>query len=180
MSNPSVVVWVPFNEGWGQFDTEQVAGWTKNYDPSRLVNPASGGNHRPCGDIVDNHNYPKPRFKVYDSNRVTVLGEYGGIGLPLESHLWNPDMRNWGYIQFKSSEEVTDEYVAYAQMLEHFVISGYAAAVYTQTTDVEGEVNGIMTYDRKVVKMDEERIRRANRSVIAAMVRQVALRSDRP
>jgi beta-galactosidase/beta-glucuronidase len=172
ISNPSVVVWVPFNEAWGQFDTEIVAEWTKNYDPSRLVNPASGGNHRDCGDIVDNHNYPKPRFKVYDSNRVTVLGEYGGIGLPLENHLWNPDMRNWGYVQFKNAAEVTNEYIKYTEMLEHFVISGYAAAVYTQTTDVEGEVNGIMTYDRKVVKMDEDRIRRANQSVISSMTRE--------
>jgi beta-galactosidase/beta-glucuronidase len=169
MSNPSVVIWVPFNEAWGQFDTEKVAEWTKNYDPSRLVNPASGGNHRDCGDMVDNHNYPKPKFKVYDSNRVTVLGEYGGIGLPLEKHLWNPDMRNWGYIQFKNADDVTNEYISYAEMLEKFVISGYAAAVYTQTTDVEGEVNGIMTYDRKVIKMDEARLRKANLSVIESM-----------
>ncbi len=171
MSNPSVVVWVPFNEAWGQFDTEQVAEWTKNYDPSRLVNPASGGNHRACGDMVDTHSYPKPTFKVYDSNRVTVLGEYGGIGLPLEGHLWNPDMRNWGYIQFKDSKALTNEYVDYAELLEHFVISGFAAAVYTQTTDVEGEVNGIMTYDRKVIKMDEAKLRQANLDVIASMNR---------
>ncbi len=172
MSNPSVVVWVPFNEAWGQFDTEQVAEWTKSYDPSRLVNPASGGNHRACGDIADNHNYPKPAFRIFDWNRVTVLGEYGGIGLPLQDHLWNPDMRNWGYVQFKTSDDVTDEYVDYAELLEKYVRCGYAAAVYTQTTDVEGEVNGIMTYDRKVIKMDEARLRQANMNVIASMLEE--------
>ena len=97
ISYPSIVVWVPFNEAWGQFDTEKVAEWTKNYDPSRLVNPASGGNHRACGDILDLHNYPGPNMFLYDPQRVTVLGEYGGIGLPLENHLWW-NKRNWGYV----------------------------------------------------------------------------------
>jgi beta-galactosidase/beta-glucuronidase len=169
MNNPSVVVWTPFNEAWGQFDTERIAAWTKDYDPSRLVNPASGGNHRPCGDMMDIHNYPRPRFKGFDPLRATVLGEYGGIGLPIEGHLWNPDMRNWGYVQFKSSDEVTDEYVEYCKILEHYVYCGFAAAVYTQTTDVEGEVNGLITYDRKIIKMDEERVREANLRVIESM-----------
>ncbi len=80
-------------------------------------------------------------------------------------------MRNWGYIQFKDSKAVTNEYINYADLLEHFVISGFAAAVYTQTTDVEGEVNGIMTYDRKVIKMDEAKLRQANLDVIASMNR---------
>ena len=86
ISNPSVVVWVPFNEGWGQFDTEKVVAWTANYDPSRLIDPASGGNHRACGDLFDIHNYPQPNMYLFDPQRVTVLGEYGGIGLALEGH----------------------------------------------------------------------------------------------
>ena len=110
MSSPSVVVWVPFNEAWGQFDTERIVNWTMEYDPSRLVNPASGGNHRPCGHMLDLHNYPGPAMKLFDPQRVNVLGEYGGIGLPMEGHLWW-NKRNWGYVQFKTPEEVTAERV---------------------------------------------------------------------
>lgn len=168
VSHPSIVVWVPFNEAWGQFDTEKVVAWTKAYDPSRLVNPASGGNHRPCGDILDLHNYPGPDMFLFDAQRVTVLGEYGGIGLPLENHLWW-NKRNWGYIQFKNSDEVTAEYVKYANELKGFVKRGFSAAVYTQTTDVEGEVNGLMTYDRKVIKINEAKVKAANQSVIKSM-----------
>lgn len=169
ISNPCVVMWVPFNEAWGQFDTEEVAEWTKLYDPSRLVNPASGGNHRACGDVLDIHNYPEPRFKLFDAMRVVVLGEYGGIGLAIDNHLWIRDC-NWGYIQFKDSKAMTDEYVKYAELLKSYVRCGFAAAVYTQTTDVEIEVNGLMTYDREVVKVDEARVREVNLGVIASMV----------
>ena len=168
VSNPSVVTWVPFNEAWGQFDTEKVVAWTKQYDPSRLVNPASGGNHRACGDILDLHNYPGPDMFLFDPQRVTVLGEYGGIGLPLENHLWW-NKRNWGYVQFKNSNEVTAEYVKFANHLKELVNRGFAAAVYTQTTDVEGEVNGLMTYDRKVIKINEDAVRKANQAVIDEM-----------
>ncbi len=165
MSNPSVVIWVPFNEAWGQFDTEKVTEWTQAYDPSRLVNPASGGNHRPTGDILDLHNYPGPAMFLFDAQRVNVLGEYGGIGLPLEEHLWW-QKRNWGYVQFKSVEEVTAQYVKYAKELQDMVKRGFSAAVYTQTTDVEGEVNGLMTYDRKKIKINEAAVRKANQDVI--------------
>lgn len=168
VSNPSVVVWVPFNEAWGQFDTERVSDWTKEYDPSRLVNPASGGNHRATGDILDLHNYPGPSMFLYDAARVNVLGEYGGIGLPLQGHLWQTD-RNWGYIQFKNADEVTAEYVKYAKELRDMVARGFSAAVYTQTTDVEGEVNGLMTYDRKQIKVNEAAVRKANQEVINAL-----------
>lgn len=165
ISHPSIVMWVPFNEAWGQFKTEEVIAWTKKYDPSRLVNPASGGNHRPCGDVLDLHNYPGPGMFLFDAVRVNVLGEYGGIGLPLEGHLWQQG-KNWGYVQFKNSDEVTAEYVKYANELKGFVKRGFSAAVYTQTTDVEGEVNGLMTYDRKVIKINEKAVREANQGVI--------------
>ncbi|HYG40950.1 MAG TPA: glycoside hydrolase family 2 TIM barrel-domain containing protein [Cytophagales bacterium] len=164
-SYPSIVTWVPFNEAWGQFKTKEIVEWTKQYDPSRLVNPASGGNHFPVGDMLDLHNYPGPSLYLYDAQRPTVLGEYGGIGLALEGHLWEPK-RNWGYVQFKSSDEVTDEYVKYAEELKQLIKAGFSAAVYTQTTDVEIEVNGFMTYDRKVIKMNEERVRKINQEVI--------------
>ena len=165
ISHPSVVMWVPFNEAWGQFKTEEVIAWTKKYDPSRLVNPASGGNHRACGDVLDLHNYPGPNMFLFDAVRVNVLGEYGGIGLPLEGHLWQQG-KNWGYIQFKNSDEVTAEYVKYANELKDMVKRGFSAAVYTQTTDVEGEVNGLMTYDRKVIKINEKAVKEANQAVI--------------
>ncbi|CAM3871703.1 glycoside hydrolase family 2 protein [Aquirufa aurantiipilula] len=160
-SNPSVVVWVPFNEAWGQFKTPEVVEWTKNYDPSRLVNPASGGNHYDVGDMLDMHNYPDPKMGLFDSKRVNVLGEYGGIGLALDQHLWEAN-RNWGYVQYKTSEEATKAYVDLAEKLKKLIPFGYSAAVYTQTTDVEIEVNGLMTYDRKVIKLLEDKIRQAN------------------
>lgn len=167
-SNPSVVVWVPFNEAWGQFKTVEITEWTMQYDRSRLVNSASGGNFYPTGHIVDLHNYPGPAMYLYDAKRVNVLGEYGGIGLAKEGHLWAAD-RNWGYVQFKSEKEVTDEYVKYALQLQDFVKRGFSGAVYTQTTDVEIEVNGLMTYDRKLMKVDAERVRKANLAVVESM-----------
>ena len=163
--HPCVVVWVPFNEGWGQFETEKIVAWTQAYDPTRLVNPASGGNHRDCGDIFDLHHYPQPTMFLSDPNRANVLGEYGGIGLPLAGHLWKED-QNWGYVKFQNKEEVTAEYVRYAEQLKNFVRRGYSAAVYTQTTDVEGEVNGLLTYDRRELKVHPEAVAKANREVI--------------
>ncbi len=168
MSNPSIVCWVPFNEAWGQFKTEEIVEWTKAYDPSRVVNPASGGNHYQVGDILDLHNYPGPDMYLNDGNRATVLGEYGGIGLALEGHLWATD-RNWGYVQFKNSKEVTDKYVEYAEHLIELIKTGFTAAVYTQTTDVEGEINGLMTYDRKIIKLEEDRLRAINQKVCNAL-----------
>ena len=168
MSSPSVVVWVPFNECWGQFKTQEIVEWTKAYDPSRLVNPASGGNHYLTGDILDTHHYPNPRLTLLDTNRATVLGEYGGIGFVMKGHLWEPD-RNWGYIRLNSPKEVTDEYEKYADMLYKLIGRGFAAAVYTQTTDVEMEVNGLMTYDRKEMKVEPERIRKINQKLCNAL-----------
>ncbi len=162
---PSIVVWVPFNEAWGQFKTQEITEWTKNYDPSRLVNPASGGNFYHTGDILDLHHYPGPAMYLFDAKRVNVLGEYGGIGLAVEGHLWQPD-RNWGYVQYKTSEDATNEYIKFANQLKEFVQRGFAGAVYTQTTDVEGEVNGLLTYDRKVVKLIPEQVRKINREVL--------------
>jgi len=167
-SNPSIICWVPFNEAWGQFKTEEIAEWTKAYDPSRLVNPASGGNHYTTGDMLDLHNYPGPDMYLYDAQRATVLGEYGGIGWPMEGHLWSTD-RNWGYVQFKNSKDVTDKYVEYAEQLLKMVKAGFSAGVYTQTTDVEGEVNGLMTYDRKVIKLDEARVKAINQKIVDSL-----------
>lgn len=165
MPYPSITVWVPFNEAWGQFKTQEITEWTQYYDPSRLVNSASGGNHYlKVGDILDFHKYPSPELMMYDNERIAVVGEYGGIGMPLTGHLWQPD-KNWGYVQFKSAKEVTDEYVKYGQQLLELVKKGISGGVYTQTTDVEGEVNGLITYDRKVIKVEEDRIRKINQEI---------------
>ena len=169
-SYPCIGTWVPFNEAWGQFKTPEIAEWTKRHDPSRLVNPASGGNHYTCGDMLDLHNYPAPEMYLYDAQRATVLGEYGGIGWVVSGHIWEPD-RNWGYVQFNSSKEVTDEYVKYADMLYRLALRGFSAAVYTQTTDVEVEVNGLMTYDREVIKVDEKRVREINEKLCNSLNR---------
>lgn len=165
---PCIVVWVPFNEAWSQFDTREVVDFTRDLDQTRLINMASGGNWtKGVGDILDNHHYPNPAMVLWAPEMINVLGEYGGIGLALEGHLWQPD-RNWGYIQYKNGEQVLDEYENFAGQLIQLVAQGCAAAVYTQTTDCESEVNGLMTYDR-LVKVDEARLKVINTRVIASM-----------
>ena len=164
-----IVCWVPFNEAWGQFDTPEVVKYTKSFDPTRLVNESSGGNFHLVGDIIDVHHYPHPAMNVFEAKFINVLGEYGGIGYPVPGHTWEID-RKWGYGKNKqSTEEVMQQYEIYADMLKVFVQTGCAAAVYTQTTDVEGEVNGLMTYDRAIIKVDIPRLAEINRSVIESM-----------
>lgn len=151
---PSVVVWVPFNEAWGQFKTAEITDWTMKYDPSRLVNSASGGNFYPVGHILDLHNYPEPAMPLPNmyGKQVVVLGEFGGLGLPVEGHTWQ-DKNNWGYQSFKNPEELFERYRSFMDSLEGMIRDGLSAAVYTQTTDVEIETNGLMTYDRKNIKI---------------------------
>jgi hypothetical protein len=97
------------------------------------------------------------------------LGEFGGIGMPVKNHLWQAD-QNWGYVQFKTPQEVTDEYIKYAEILKKLIKDGFSTAIYTQTTDVEGEVNGLMTYDRKVVKVEEARVRKINKEICNSLI----------
>ena len=170
-----IVVWVPFNEAWGQFDTPAAVKLTRELDPTRLINPSSGGNYdlsqgvEGFGDILDVHHYPCPAMNIFERKFVNVIGEYGGIGLPVEGHTWEI-ARKWGYGgNKKDSEEVMKTYEDFLEMLKIFVQTGCAAAVYTQTTDVEGEVNGLITYDRKVIKVDMPRIAKGNQSVIESM-----------
>jgi len=156
-SHPSIVVWVPFNEAWGQHRTMEVGQWTVDRDASRLVNVASGGNFWPVGDIADEHRYPDPAFP-FDPARfgdfVNVVGEFGGHGYPVQGHLWDASRDNWGYGGLPKSEaEYRDRYVRTLEQLDVLQDQGIAAGVYTQTTDVEGEINGLMTYDRKVIKI---------------------------
>lgn len=158
---PSIVVWVPFNEAWGQFKTKEITEWTKKYDPTRLVNSASGGNFYPVGDILDIHHYPEPQMpdpQYFGKTQVLVLGEFGGLGLPLEGHTWQ-DKNNWGYQSFKNKEDLKKRYAEFIQSLKTQIGLGLSAAVYTQTTDVEVETNGLMTYDRKVIKIPEAELK---------------------
>jgi beta-galactosidase/beta-glucuronidase len=168
ISQPCIGVWVPFNESWGQFKTPEIVEMTKKLDPTRLVNPASGGNFYACGDILDLHHYPEPKMVLYDPTRATVLGEYGGIGRKVEGHTWVKD-QGWGYVEFDTEEKVTDTYVEYANLLYKMVQQGFSAAVYTQTTDCETELNGLMTYDRAVMKLDAQRLLQINRKISHAL-----------
>ncbi|MBN2698904.1 MAG: beta-galactosidase [Bacteroidales bacterium] len=154
-NHPSIVIWVPFNEGWGQYATCRISEMIKSYDPTRLVNAASGWSLRACGDIYDIHSYhTEVHVPPVSREMASVVGEYGGIGFPVQGHLWNPEMRNWGYQTYHSAEELLEKYIyKFNQIVEMMRQKGLSAAVYTQTTDVEGEVNGLMTYDRKVTKM---------------------------
>lgn len=163
-NHPSIVMWVPFNEGWGQYDTERITKWIKDYDPSRLVNNASGWADRKVGDVHDIHSYPGPAAPPNEADRAAVLGEFGGLGLPVKGHTWQAE-KNWGYRSFETSEELTDAYVQLLSNLRLLVFKGLSAAVYTQTTDVEIEVNGLMTYDRSMIKMDAGRVAEANRKL---------------
>jgi hypothetical protein len=162
-NHPCIVMWVPFNEGWGQFDTVRVVEMVKKYDPSRLVDCASGWNDYPCGDVHDIHDYrgtpdvPRPEEK-----RAVVLGEYGGLGLKVDGHTW--EAKTWGYQGTRDSAELTRKYER--QMRRVYELKqerGLSAAVYTQTTDVETEGNGLLTYDRTVIKVDLDRVVAANR-----------------
>ncbi len=169
-NSPCIVVWVPFNEAWGQFKTEEITTWTMQKDPSRLVNSASGGNFHAVGHILDLHNYPGPvmaKPEIFGSNQAIVLGEYGGLGLPVEGHTWlNKD--NWGYRTFANADTLFSTFKNYQRQMVPFIIRGLSAAVYTQTTDVEIETNGLMTYDRKVIKIPADQLKEASRKLYDA------------
>lgn len=170
-SNPCIVVWTPFNECWGQYSTADIVSYTQSLDNTRLVNPASGGNHYKLGEgtIVDQHTYDQPiRMGINDPERPYVLGEYGGLGRNISGHRWF-ERNAQTYNTYTSESSITDAFVTLAGQIktlsEGVNINGnktaYGAAVYTQTTDVETEVNGIMTYDREIVKFNENRLREA-------------------
>jgi|WetSurMetagenome_2_1015567.scaffolds.fasta_scaffold00016_65 beta-galactosidase/beta-glucuronidase len=162
-NHPCIIVWVPFNEAWGQFKTTEITEWTMQKDPSRLVNSASGGNFHQTGQILDLHNYPgpvMPKPEVFGSSQALVLGEFGGLGLPLEGHTWL-DKNNWGYRSFKDADTLFMTYNNYLLQMVPYIRRGLSAAIYTQTTDVEVECNGLLTYDRKVTKVPEARLKEA-------------------
>lgn len=171
-NHPSIVIWVPFNENWGQYDTARIVQWIKQYDPTRLVDNASGWNDAGVGDVHDIHDYPGPKSPQRESSRAIVLGEFGGLGLPLSGHTWQAE-KNWGYRSFENTDKLNAAYLELVGKLRELAqSSGLSAAVYTQITDVESEVNGLMTYDRAVIKVDVDQAGAANRSVINAAAAQ--------
>ena len=161
-----IIVWTPFNEAWGQFDTEAVVQYTLQRDNLRLINAASGGNHRAVGNFIDFHTYPDPRYPFKYNESINVVGEYGGLGLEIKNHTWKDD--NWSYNQVYSKEELTGNYTLYIETLIDLAKLGISAAIYTQVTDVEGEINGLMTYDRNETKVFD-RIKEVNERLIASL-----------
>lgn len=167
---PCILIWVPFNEAWGQFKTQEITTLTMRKDPSRLVNSASGGNFYEAGHILDLHNYPGPvmaRPEIFGPRQALVLGEFGGLGLPIENHTWL-DKNNWGYRTFRDADTLFTAYSGYLERVVQFIDRGLSAAIYTQTTDVEIETNGLLTYDRKVVKMPENKLFDVSRKLYEA------------
>ncbi len=163
-NSPSIVVWVPFNEAWGQFSTDEILKIAENEDPSRLIDCPSGGNDFGTGHIKDIHDYPGPKAPPAELYRAGVLGEYGGLGLPLKGHTWQ-DEKNWGYRSCKDKASLQEAYEDLIRKLVPFAKSRLAGAIYTQTTDVEIEINGLMTYDRKVIKFDVERFKKVSQQL---------------
>ncbi|MGA0845014.1 MAG: sugar-binding domain-containing protein [Luteolibacter sp.] len=159
---PCLAVWVPFNEAWGQHETMSVGKIAESYDKTRLINIASGGNFWPIGDIADEHSYPDPAFPLHENrfdDYVKVIGEFGGHGIPIDGHLWSKTAANWGYGNLpKDLDEWKERYARSIRILASLRKRGIAGGVYTQTTDVEHEINGFRTYDR-VNKIDPDWLR---------------------
>ena len=152
-NHPSIIMWVLFNEGWGQYDTVRLTRWLKTYDGSRLIDSVSGWNDMGVGDVQDVHSYPDPVAPLLEPGRAAVLGEFGGLGLPVAGHTWQ-DQANWGYQEYETSEALLGAYQTMLKTVRTLSNSqGLAAAIYTQLTDVETEVNGLLTYDRAQFKM---------------------------
>lgn len=164
-SHPSVVMWVTFNEGWGQYDEARIADQAKSWDPTRLVNSMSGinlGVDGGTGDIIDEHGYPSPALPKPDGRRALISGEYGGLGLAVPGHAWAVQQ---SYIAVDPAT-YTDDYLAKLDEVHALACKGGNGAVYTQISDVEGELNGLLTYDRRVVKPDVKRVHDAQKALI--------------
>jgi beta-galactosidase/beta-glucuronidase len=160
---PCIAVWVPFNESWGQFHANETAAWLKAYDPTRLVDHTSGWFDQGGGDFQSKHIYFKKLYRPrLDHNRALIISEFGGYSLKIPGHMWDEN-KKFGYRFYETREALTQAYLDLLEdELKPLIQQGLAAAVYTQTTDVEIEINGYLTYDRKVEKMDAQKIRQAH------------------
>jgi hypothetical protein len=173
-NHPSIIMWVPYNEGWGQWDTERITGLVKSFDPTRIVNSASGWTDRGTGDLKDVHTYPNPRAADPEENRASVIGEFGGLGYPVKDHTW--EATNWGYRTFQDTMTLVGTYESYLDQIFRFVNEkGLSAVIYTQTTDCETETNGLLTYDRKVDKMGWKNVSRANKGMTPPVLERTIL-----
>ncbi|MBQ7202380.1 MAG: glycoside hydrolase family 2 [Eubacterium sp.] len=160
---PCIAMWVPFNEGWGQFDSAKAYRYIKDHDKTRLVDSASGWHDMGISDVISKHIYFTP-IKVKRGDRAYVLSEFGGLSTRIDGHTFNDKM--FGYKIYKNRSTLTK---AYKKLFDKVIIpqipSGLSATVYTQVTDVEDELNGILTYDREIIKIDEETIKNINERV---------------
>jgi len=166
-----IAVWVPFNESWGQFQAKEVAAWVKGYDPTRLVDHASGWFDQGGGDFKSKHIYVKKLKRPKPDGRAFVISEFGGYSLKIPNHMWD-ETKKFGYRFYETREELTAAYLTLLENeLKPLIAQGLTAAVYTQTTDVEIEINGYLTYDRAVEKMDADALRRAHLELISGNLR---------
>jgi hypothetical protein len=173
-NHPCIVTWVLFNEGWGQYDSKSLAEWLKQRDPSRLVDNASGWTDMRVGDLIDMHSYPGPDSPSPEPQRAAVLGEFGGFGLSVAGHSWSSNC--WGYKMLADEKELLDRYLhSMKQVRKLRDLRGLSAAVYTQTTDVETECNGLQTYDRAECKLSPEFLLAASRSGVSEAPEKIIL-----
>ncbi len=160
---PCIAMWVPFNEGWGQFDSAKAYEMVKKLDPTRVVDTTSGWHDMGASDVISKHIYFTP-IKVKAGDRPYVLSEFGGFSMKIPNHTFNDKM--FGYKIYKSKVSLTN---AYEKLYNNVIIpqikKGLSATVYTQVTDVEDELNGLMTYDREIVKIDIEKLKKINERV---------------
>lgn len=176
-NHPSIVTWVLFNERWGAYDQERLTAWVKKYDPSRIVNGHSGellyiddqlrdpADHPWIGsDMTDVHSYPDPKNAPAQANKARVVGEFGGIGVTVPGHEWD-DMQGWGYVQIKPAE-LKERYKGMMLELKKLEAAGLSASIYTQPFDVEGEENGLLTYDREIIKIPVNDVRAINKELV--------------
>lgn len=169
---PSIIVWTVFNEGWAQYDTVRISGNVMNLDPSRLVNCASGWTYYDVGHIQDSHSYPNPSCPQ-NATKPVVNGEFGGVGLGITNHTW---AAGWGYVGATNGLDLTAQFEGFCgQLLSFKENQGLSAAVYTQTTDVETELNGLYSYDRKVRKPVLVRVQAAINSLVAPEQAQIPI-----
>jgi beta-galactosidase/beta-glucuronidase len=166
-NSPSVVFWIIFNESWGQFQTKEVTEYLRTIDETRLIDSASGWTDYKCGDINTIHRYPGPDIPKMESNKKRSLGlsEFGGFGLEIQDHTWITKRRKWGYRNLKSKSELKIKYSQLIERLKPLIKKGLSAAVYTQTTDVEQEVNGLISYDREIIKIEPEWLKNIHKTL---------------
>jgi hypothetical protein len=164
-----IAVWVPFNESWGQFQANEVAKWVRAYDPTRLVDHASGWFDQGGGDFQSKHIYVKKLKRPPQDERAFVLAEFGGYSLKIPGHVWDED-KKFGYRFYHSPAALTEAYLKLLNKeVKPLIPQGLAAAIYTGITDVEIEINGYLTYDRKVEKMDAQVLRKAHEGLIGGI-----------